>query len=69
MQSLHFNFTNLDDKDFKTLVNAKNYLNILNDFAGWLNKEIQTSEYYDNETLKYIQDKLIEIGLNYKIDI
>jgi hypothetical protein len=69
MYPLHFNFTNLDDNDFKTLVNAKNYQNILNDFAGWLNKEIQTSQYYDSETLKYIQDKLIEIGLNYKIDI
>jgi hypothetical protein len=66
---LIFEFADTDVKDFKIITNAKRYHNVIKDLNGWLNKEIETEEYYDKETLEYVYNKLWEIIHSYDVDI
>jgi len=67
MESIHFNFTNLDDEDFKTLVNAPKYKKSLQDFEKWIEKEQAENPYYDKETLEFVHDKFLQILMDYNL--
>ena len=67
---LHFKFDTTENIDYHIITHAKKYYDIVDDLEGWLDNELRKEQqYYDKETLEYVQDKLNEIMLNYNIDI
>ena len=51
------------------IVSGDKFHSVCKDLSGWLNKELREQQYYDKETLEYVDDKLNEILLNYGVGI
>ena len=67
---LHFKFNDNDTEDFHIITNAKNYFGIVKDVNKWLESELRSDlQYYDKETIEYIQTKLYAIALSHGITL
>jgi len=56
-------------EELSHIANGDKYYSVCKDLTGWINKEVLETPYYDVETLKYVNDKLHEIAMNYGVPI